>query len=147
MDNAQRKEYESLILHSETFEQDPNWHFVFIENSEILSGLLELLPEMSEGTAHEALLGFARVGDCGAAADTAAALYRVYCVAGEYTEIQYSSHLTQYFQTAASRRIAEAFGVPERYLCTGALLFFEETDALQQTAKKEVQWNVFSYIR
>ena len=47
MDETFRQEYESLIIHSGTFEPDPKWHFVFIENPEILKGLLELLPEVT----------------------------------------------------------------------------------------------------
>ena len=148
MDETFRQEYESLILHSGTFERDPQWHFVFIENPEILKGLLELLPGMETVKAGEALLGFARAGAYDSAADTAAALWRVYTVSKERQHPQFSPELTRYFRMKESQRIAAAFGVPEGYLCEGALLFLnEDTDTPCKTSEEDVQWNVFSYIR
>ncbi|MBR2676253.1 MAG: hypothetical protein IKE28_05010 [Solobacterium sp.] len=147
MDDGLRQEYESLILHSGTFERDPKWHFVFLENQEILQGLLELLPELETADAEEALLGFAEAGSYEAVADTAAALWRVFTVSKERQAPQFSVALTRYFQTKESQRIAAAFGVPEGYVCAGALLFWNSADTSGPALEADVQWNVFSYIR
>jgi len=143
MEDKFRAECESAILHSRTFGDEPDWHFVFIENPEILASLLELIPGMEAVRGSDALLGFAKRGSFETQADVASALYRVFCIAEE-TPCAYSEPLTLYFNIPEGQKLAAAFGVPHGYSCVGALLFpGNETIASEPEAK----WNVFSYIR
>ena len=144
MNEAQRQQLESVIVQSRTFRANPEWHFVFIENPEILNPLLELIPGLEGVTAEDAVLAFAASGSMGARADASAALYRVYCTA-ENPAGRFCEPLTMYFNIPQGQRIAAAFGVPEGYVCTGALLFSGTPEP--ENHSEEIKWDVFSCIR
>ena len=144
MEDTLRNDCESAILHSKPFGPHPDWHFMWIENPEILASLLELIPGMEEISGTDALLGFARRGSFLAEAETAAALYRVFCLTQETTPCDFSEPLTLYFHIPEGQKIAAAFGVPQGFVCVGALLFSGARQALTET---EPDWTVFSYVR
>ena len=145
MNDELRQQVESAVLGSSTFIPDPDWHFVFIENPEILSGLLELIPGMETTEKQECLLSFSAFNDIASRADSASALYRACTILNAACTASFSELLAMYFNIPEGKPIAAAFGVPEGYVCTGALLINQKSRTNEETPA--IRWDVFSYIR
>ena len=143
MDDALRTSLEHAAVGGRTFEPAPRWHFLFLENRDILQDLLRLLPgsEAAEDVT-DAVAAFS--GRSAAdAADACAGLNRMFAAAGD-TGCRFSEELLRIFSGTHSQSLKEALGVPSDYMCIGAIVFGENVSPAEPEA---VKWDIFSYMK
>lgn len=141
MEDALRTRLEEAALSHDTLSASPAWHFVFLEHEAVLEGMLELIPGAAFEGYTGAVLAFARAGDAASFADAAAALERMTLILKESMAPEFSEPVTVFMN--ASPKIPEALGVPERYLCVGAVLLKEGKSEPHEARR----YDVFSVIR
>ncbi len=142
MDDRQRTELEHAALNGCPFEQPPRWHFLFIENPEILQEMEALFPEeRREKGITDAVIAFS-ARSASSAADAGAALNRMYEAAS--SACRFSDSFTVFFSRREAEALKEAFGVPEGYVCAGALVFSAPSE---EKPEVPLRWDVFSYMK
>lgn len=143
MDDALRASLEHAVIGGRTFEPAPRWHFLFLENRDILKDLLRLLPDNeAEEDITDAVAAFSD-RSAAAAADACAGLNRMFAAAGD-AGCRFSEDLLRVFSGPHSQSLKEALGVPADYMCIGAIVFTENMSPAEQEA---VKWDIFSYLK
>lgn len=143
MDDALRTSLEHAAISGRTFEPVPRWHFLFLENRDILQDLLKLLP--GNGTEEDITDAVAAFSDrsAAAAADACAGLNRMF-TAAEDNGCRFSEEVLQVFSGTHAEALKEALGVPKDYMCIGAIVFGENISPGEREA---VKWDIFSYMK
>ena len=145
MEDRVRQLCEQSIMQGSVFEPDPRWHFLFLENPDILHSLTEFFPEgkRPEGV-RDILAAFAERSSVSAACDACAALSRVKQTMQEArVDCRFSESFTLFFSKRDISQLKEAFGIPADYLCAGVLVF---TGNPPEETIHPLSWDVFSYM-
>lgn len=142
MDDTKRTALEHAAMEGCTLEEDPQWHFLFIENAAVLQQMMELFPEqLREPGITDAVLAFS-ARSAVAAADAGAALCRMYEASS--ADCAFSEAFTVFFSQKQAEALKEALGVPAGFVCAGALVFPKQNT---QQHGNPPRWDVFSYMK
>ncbi|MBQ9328861.1 MAG: hypothetical protein IJ225_10050 [Solobacterium sp.] len=139
MNEELRASLEEAAVKGYTLSQVPKWHFLFLENTEMLSSLKELCGEKCSYDSGIAVFGSKR--DWPSCIDACSALNRM----AEVSSGVLSEAMRKWMLREEAGELLEALGVPEGYVCLGVLLIDVQEE--HPLPSRKIRWNVFSYMK